>query len=175
MDGEANLAQLTDPRRTATTFEPAQDTTSAASANMEKQVPVSEASTVVAHAAETLPDDEKDGQDSVSYMCPVANPFEEDVEALAGCYPENFPPVLMRKTTTARKSDNLVWPGKAYWKQRAKAAKVQRSCSCMANMSRRNRWIAKVLIVLLVVGIAVGVGFGISKPLGAPIWGSHSH
>lgn len=100
-----------------------------------------------------------------------ANPFDTDVEAMVTT---NTTDSCINKTTSsplARKSDCQVWPGKDHWKQKAKAAKARRSCNCMASLSPRNRIIAKVLLVFLVIGIAVGVGFGVSKPLGAPIWG----
>jgi hypothetical protein len=100
------------------------------------------------------------------------NPFDTDVEA--GHSSEN----LHRKSTqfTGRTLHNpncTVWPGQDHWKQKARAAKIKnRSCQCMARLSKRNRLIAKILIAFLVVGIAVGVGLGISKPLGAGIWKS---
>ncbi|KAF4975373.1 hypothetical protein FZEAL_7824 [Fusarium zealandicum] len=100
----------------------------------------------------------------------LANPFDTDVEAMVPTYTTDS---CMHKTSSpmVRKTDCQVWPGKDHWKQKAKAAKAKNRCTCMAKLSRRNRIIAKVLIVFLIVGIAVGVGFGVSKPLGAPIWG----
>lgn len=109
-----------------------------------------------------------------------SNPFDTDVEV--GLDHNNSHELLENvgtTTTTNRichshtKSDCQVWPGKAHWKNKAKVAKAKRSWAFMANMSRRNRVITKILIVVLVVGIAVGVGFGVSKPLGAPIWGDN--
>ncbi|KAJ4251917.1 hypothetical protein NW762_011217 [Fusarium torreyae] len=100
-----------------------------------------------------------------------ANPFDTDIEAMI---PTRSSDSRMHKTSSsqlARKNDCQVWPGKDHWKKQNKAAKAKNRCTCMAHLSQRNRWIAKGLIVLLVVGIAVGVGFGVSKPLGAPIWG----
>lgn len=105
-----------------------------------------------------------------------SNPFDTDVEA--GLDANNSHEMLdtvgtrqSRLGLSQSKSDCQVWPGQAHWKQKAKLAKAKRSCTFMAGMSRRNRVITKIVIVLLVVGIAVGVGFGISIPLGAPIWG----
>lgn len=106
------------------------------------------------------------------------NPFDTDVEA------------MITQTTSegtsngggGRRSiacrglgDSQVWPGQAHWKKKAKEQKMKRSCSCLSQLSKRNRLIIKILIVLLVIGIAVGVGVGISKPLGAPIWGQKNN
>ncbi|KUI52861.1 hypothetical protein VP1G_00237 [Cytospora mali] len=103
------------------------------------------------------------------------DPFDTDIEA-------------MISTRTTREDDSCgmksgskmnvkggpdcqVWPGQKHWKNKAKANKInQRSCQCLAKMSKRNRIFAKVGIIILVVAIAVGIGFGISKPLGAGIW-----
>ncbi|KAH7318114.1 hypothetical protein B0I35DRAFT_478651 [Stachybotrys elegans] len=105
-----------------------------------------------------------------------ADPFNTDIEAVATT---NSRDICMSKTTTTNgpchdKSDLMVWPTRKHWAQRDKAAKIKRSCTCMAQLSPRNRMLAKIGIVLLVVGIAVSVGFGISKPLGAPIWGDNN-
>ncbi|KAK3402444.1 hypothetical protein B0T20DRAFT_449539 [Sordaria brevicollis] len=83
----------------------------------------------------------------------------------------------IKKTTTSKgvTTDCQVWPGQDHWKQKAKDAKMNRhTCNCLAQMSKRNRIIVKVMIGLLVIGLAVGVGFGVSKPLGAGIWKSES-
>jgi hypothetical protein len=105
-----------------------------------------------------------------------ADPFHTDIEAIATT---NSRDNCVSKTTTTNcchdKSELMVWPTRKHWAQRDKAAKIKRSCTCMAHLSPRNRMIAKICIVLLVVGIAVSVGFGISKPLGAPIWGDHQN
>ncbi|KAK4138366.1 hypothetical protein BT67DRAFT_446505 [Trichocladium antarcticum] len=102
------------------------------------------------------------------------NPFETDVEAM----------ITHEQTHNSRKSqectkggsDCQAWPGQEHWKRKAKAAKKSRhTCNCLANLSKRNRIIAKLLIILLIVGIAVGVGFGVSKPLGAGIWRNETH
>ncbi|KFH43686.1 hypothetical protein ACRE_055970 [Hapsidospora chrysogenum ATCC 11550] len=99
----------------------------------------------------------------------TSNPFETDIEAMDM-------DVIDSKASTNRcrpncRTDAHIWPGKDYWKQKAKSAKIKnRSCSPLAKMSRRNRIITKVLICILVLGIAVAVGFGVSKPLGARIW-----
>lgn len=101
---------------------------------------------------------------------PGANPFETDLE-MAPTTTTSDKITWGQKDTMNRRSDCRVWPGKDHWKQKAKAAKRKRSwCTCMAGLSRRNRIIARVLIVFLIIGIAIGVGFGVSKPLGAPIW-----
>jgi hypothetical protein len=100
-----------------------------------------------------------------------SNPFETDIEAMEMI--DTHQPCVSRGNLAKDKHNPncTVWPGKDHWKQKAKAAKQKRSCALFASMSKRNRIICKVLLVLLVVGIAVGVGFGVSKPLGAPIWG----
>ncbi|KAJ4398730.1 hypothetical protein N0V85_006207 [Neurospora sp. IMI 360204] len=100
-----------------------------------------------------------------------ANPFEPDIEAMVT---NEF---CITKTTTTKggTTDCQVWPGQDHWKQKAKDAKMNRhTCNCLAQMSKRNRIIVKVMIGLLVIGAAVGVGFGVSKPLGAGIWKSES-
>ncbi|KJZ71273.1 hypothetical protein HIM_09346 [Hirsutella minnesotensis 3608] len=101
-----------------------------------------------------------------------ANPFDTDVEAMVTN--SSTDKCARASIVLNRKDDCQVWPGKDHWKQRAKAAKRERSCTCLARLNRRTRIAVKILIVLLVVGIAVGVGFGVSKPLGAPIWGKNS-
>ncbi|KAI0852165.1 hypothetical protein F5Y00DRAFT_189766 [Daldinia vernicosa] len=105
----------------------------------------------------------------------ASNGFDTDIEAMV---PVKSSEHLNKTSTigTRRKSDCPVWPGQEHWQQKAKAAKINnRSCQCMARLSKRNRIIAKILIGLLIVGIAVGIGFGISKPLGAGIWQPSSH
>ncbi|KAI1170121.1 hypothetical protein F4777DRAFT_584201 [Nemania sp. FL0916] len=68
-------------------------------------------------------------------------------------------------------SDNSVWPGQAHWKKKALAAeRKNRSCRCLAQLSKQSRIAVKLAIALVVVGVAIGVGFGISKSLGARIW-----
>lgn len=102
------------------------------------------------------------------------NPFDTDLEAMVPTN-ESSPPGCVRRETT-NKSDCQVWPGTAQWKQKAKDSKranARKRLNCLAGLDRRNRIIAKVVIVLLIIGIAVGVGFGVSKPLGAPIWGDN--
>lgn len=101
------------------------------------------------------------------------NPFETDIEAME-VIDSQQKPCTSRQGLCTRKSDHQVWPGKDHWKQKAKNAKMKRSCNTpLARLSKKNRIIAKVVIVVLIVGIAVGVGFGVSKPLGAPIWGDN--
>lgn len=100
------------------------------------------------------------------------NPFETDVEAMVtNCSTDKCP---RSSVVLNRRNDCQVWPGKDHWKQRAKAAKRQRSCTWLARLNRHTRIAVKILIVVLVVGLAVGVGFGVSKPLGAPIWGKNT-
>ncbi|KAJ8129521.1 hypothetical protein O1611_g4109 [Lasiodiplodia mahajangana] len=68
-------------------------------------------------------------------------------------------------------SDSSVWPGQAHWREKALAAeRKNRSCQCLARLSKRTRITVKVAILLFIVGVAVGVGFGISKSLGARVW-----
>ncbi|KAH8171175.1 hypothetical protein LIA77_09956 [Sarocladium implicatum] len=101
------------------------------------------------------------------------NPFDTDLEAMVPTN-ESAPGCVRRETT--QRSDCQVWPGTAQWKQKAKESKAanrRKRFNCLAGLSRRNRIIAKIVIVLLIVGIAVGVGFGVSRPLGAPIWGDN--
>ncbi|RFU76041.1 hypothetical protein TARUN_6202 [Trichoderma arundinaceum] len=100
----------------------------------------------------------------------TTNPFETDIEALNSHSSLDKP--CRKSTTLDAKTDCQVWPGKDHWAKQAKQAKMKRNnCTCMAQLSPRNKIIAKVLIIVLVVGVAVSVGFGISKPLGAPLWG----
>ncbi|KAL2176455.1 uncharacterized protein P884DRAFT_35134 [Thermothelomyces heterothallicus CBS 202.75] len=101
-----------------------------------------------------------------------ANPFDTDVEALPVATNDS-----KRKSVECTKggTDCQVWPGKDYWKRKAKAAKKKRtSCNCLASLSKRNRIAVKILIIVFIVGIAVSVGFGVSKPLGAGIWRSET-
>ncbi|KAF6822827.1 hypothetical protein CPLU01_11794 [Colletotrichum plurivorum] len=100
------------------------------------------------------------------------NPFDTDIEAMITTT-SSSDPYAMKTITTTKADCPTIWPGKQDWKARAKAAKRDRnSCACMARMSKKNKIIMKVAIGLLVIGIGVGVGFGVSKPLGAPIWGT---
>ncbi|KAI0491192.1 hypothetical protein F4859DRAFT_37455 [Xylaria cf. heliscus] len=67
--------------------------------------------------------------------------------------------------------DSSVWPGQAHWREKAIAAeRKNRSCQCLARLSKRTRVVLQVAVVLLVVGVAVGVGFGISKSTGTRTW-----
>lgn len=114
---------------------------------------------------------------NVSTPCSASpsNGFDTDIEAMMPVKSSEH----LNKTSTAgtrQLPDCPVWPGQDHWRQKAKAARINnRSCQCMARLSKRNRIIAKVLIALLIVGIAVGVGVGISKPLGAGIWQPKDH
>ncbi|KAI0379853.1 hypothetical protein F5Y04DRAFT_107778 [Hypomontagnella monticulosa] len=114
---------------------------------------------------------------NVSTPCSASpsNGFDTDIEAMM---PIKSSEHLNKTSTTGTRqpADCPVWPGQDHWRQKAKAAKINnRSCQCMARLSKRNRIIAKVAIALLIVGIAVGVGVGISKPLGAGIWQPNNH
>lgn len=95
-----------------------------------------------------------------------SDPFDTDVEA--GLISQS---TTRKSCTITRKSECQVWPGREHWKEKAKDAKRKRSCTYMSKLNRRQKIVAKVILIVLVVGIAVGVGFGVSKPLGAPIWG----
>lgn len=98
------------------------------------------------------------------------NPWETDIEAIATST-TSTQSIGKSSKCRAEGTDCQVWPGHEHWKRKAKLAKLKRhSCNCLANMSKRNRIIAKILIGLLIIGIAVGVGVGLSKPLGAAIW-----
>ncbi|KAH0533343.1 hypothetical protein TsFJ059_001926 [Trichoderma semiorbis] len=104
----------------------------------------------------------------------TTNPFDADIEALNSH--SSFDKPLRKSMTLDAKKNCQVWPGKDHWEKQAQQTKVKRNnCACMANLSPRNKIIAKVLIIVLVVGVAVSVGFGISKPLGAPLWGDKSN
>lgn len=99
------------------------------------------------------------------------NPFDTDIEAMVTSSSEQqFNSRKSLRCSKLATNDCEMWPGKDHWKRKAKAAKMKRSCNCLAHLSKRNRIIVKILIGLLIIGIAVGVGVGISKPLGAGIW-----
>lgn len=102
------------------------------------------------------------------------NPFDTDIEA-AITHTDSATAGMATTTTKGSKKgvcgEATVWPGQAHWKKKAKEQKIQRSRTCLSRLSKRNRMIVKILLVLFVLGIAVGVGLGISKPLGASIWG----
>lgn len=105
----------------------------------------------------------------------MANPFDTDLEAMITSRTTREDDSCGMKSVSRSNlkgsPDGQVWPDQGHWKKKAKANKVnQRSCQCLAKMSKRNRILAKIGIILLVVAIGVGVGFGISKPLGAGIW-----
>ncbi|KAI1377466.1 hypothetical protein F4677DRAFT_444697 [Hypoxylon crocopeplum] len=112
---------------------------------------------------------------STPYSASGPNGFDTDIEAMMPVKSSEH----LNKTTTGHtrpKSDCPVWPGQDHWRQKARAAKINnRTCQCMAHLSKRTRITIKILIAFLIVGIAVGVGFGISKPLGAGIWQPKDH
>lgn len=100
------------------------------------------------------------------------NPFDTDIEAII-----TTTDTRNRGSAECTKGgpDCQVWPGRDHWRRKAKANKMSRhNWNCLANMSKRNRIIVKILIGVLIVGIAVAVGLGISKPLGAGIWRSET-
>jgi len=113
------------------------------------------------------------------------NPFDTDIEAMMSPI-EGMPSVATSTSHPSRHhsgracrkslieptvNDCQIWPGKEHWKQQAKEARIRRSCTCLARLSKTSRNIVKVVIALLVIGVAVGVGVGISKALNAPIYG----
>ncbi|KAL1841899.1 hypothetical protein VTJ49DRAFT_6421 [Mycothermus thermophilus] len=127
--------------------------------------------------------DEKNPHFTVSTPATTrANPFDADLEAGATVLPvytqeSSSSSTPNRKSAECTKggSDCQVWPGQDHWRRKAKdARKDRRSCRCLAGMSKRNRILIRIAIILLIVGIAVAVGFGISKPLGAGIWRSET-
>jgi hypothetical protein len=98
------------------------------------------------------------------------DPYDTDIEAIM---PQQSSDQLAYKHSAGgRPNPNCtVWPGQNHWKNKARAAKINnRSCQCMARLSKRTRLLVKLGIIFLVVAVAIGVGFGISKPLGADIW-----
>ncbi|KAL2117957.1 hypothetical protein VTJ04DRAFT_7617 [Mycothermus thermophilus] len=122
--------------------------------------------------------DEKDPKLS-NVSTPVTarlSPFDTDLEG--GVVPAYTHDSHVRKSAECTKggSDCQVWPGQDHWRRKAKDARKNRhSCRCLAGMSKRNRILVRISIIVLMVGIAVAVGFGISKPLGAGIWRSETH
>ncbi|KAI0597991.1 hypothetical protein F4775DRAFT_203220 [Biscogniauxia sp. FL1348] len=99
-----------------------------------------------------------------------ANGFDTDIEAMMPVKSSDN----LNKTSTCgnrSKSDASVWPGQDHWKQKARNAKINnRSCQCMARLSKRTRVAVKIALALFIIGVAVSVGFGISKSLGAKVW-----
>jgi hypothetical protein len=96
--------------------------------------------------------------------------YDTDIEAMM---PQQSCDQLAYKPSAGGRAnpDCTVWPGQKHWRNKARAAKINnRSCQCMARLSKRTRLLVKLGIIFLVVAIAIGVGFGISKPLGADIW-----
>ncbi|KAI1259336.1 hypothetical protein F5Y18DRAFT_302097 [Xylariaceae sp. FL1019] len=118
------------------------------------------------------PDPVPNGRLNMGLSTPVSlsNGFDTDVEAVTPVKSTE----LINKRVTGEHWDNAggnVWPGQAHWKEKARVARLRnRSCRCMAGLSKQTRIIVKIAIALLVIGIAIGVGVGISKPLGAAIW-----
>ncbi|KAL2268993.1 hypothetical protein VTJ83DRAFT_3839 [Remersonia thermophila] len=127
--------------------------------------------------------DEKNALCTVSTPATTrASPFDADLEAGAAVLPvysqgSSSSLTANRKSAECTKggSDCQVWPGQDHWRRKAKDARKNRhSCRCLAGMSKRNRIMIRIAIIVFIVGIAVAVGFGISKPLGAPIWGDET-
>lgn len=129
---------------------------------------LSAASTTLSSSAEKGFNVHVDDQITTPLSLQQSNPFDTDIEAIIPVTQSDS----RRKSATMARGDCQVWPGQEHWKQKAKAAKRARSCAWMASLSRRTRIAVKIAIILLIIGIAVGIGFGISKPLGAPIWGT---
>ncbi|KAF3770791.1 hypothetical protein M406DRAFT_29658, partial [Cryphonectria parasitica EP155] len=105
------------------------------------------------------------------------NPFDTDLEAMVSSRTLTVgdDSCGMKSTTNVNikgsSPDCQVWPGKDHWKKKAKTARVNRhSCQMLAKMSKRNRIIAKISIIALILAIALAVGLGVSKSLGAAIW-----
>ncbi|CAK7565128.1 MAG: hypothetical protein SEPTF4163_003037 [Sporothrix epigloea] len=106
------------------------------------------------------------------------NPFDTDIEAMITYSTTEgtlkYNDINGRRSMGCRGlSESQVWPGQGHWKRKAREQRMNRSCSCLSQLSKRNRLIVNLLIGLLIVGAAVGIGLGISKPLGAAIWGQH--
>lgn len=104
------------------------------------------------------------------------NPFDTDLEAMISSRTLTQPDDACGMKSASKSNlkgspEGQVWPGQDYWKNKAKAARInKRSCQCLAKMSKRNRIIVKVLIGAIIVAIAVGVGLGISRAVGAGVW-----
>lgn len=104
------------------------------------------------------------------------NPFDTDLEAMISSrsmteQDDSCGMKSVSKSNLKGSPEGQVWPGQDHWKKKAKAAKInQRSCQCLAKMSKRNRMITKVLIGAVILAIAVGVGLGISRAVGAGVW-----
>ncbi|KAI3323298.1 hypothetical protein HD806DRAFT_107628 [Xylariaceae sp. AK1471] len=115
-------------------------------------------------------DSHRESVSSTPTSAQTSNGFDTDIEAMKPVQSSEH----LSKTSTCgngSNSDSSVWPGQAHWREKARAAeRKNRSCQCMARLSKRTRIAVKIAIALFVIGVAVGVGFGISKPLGAPIW-----
>ena len=62
-----------------------------------------------------------------------------------------------------------VWPSPCHVAQR-RASKATRRCHPLQRLSPRNRFVAKLLLALLLVGVATGLGVGISKAAGVGVW-----
>lgn len=104
------------------------------------------------------------------------NPFDTDLEAMVSSrtLTGGDDSCGMKSTSNSNlkcSGDGQVWPGQGHWKKKAKTARVNRhSCQMLAKMSKRNRIIAKIGIIALILAIALAVGLGVSKATGARIW-----
>lgn len=141
---------------------------------------VKSATTITTTERLTVSPPEPDGRRISDISTPASshnelNPFETDIEAMISTRTtredDSCGMKSVSKSNVKGSPDGQVWPDQGHWKKKAKANKInQRSCQCLAKMSKRNRILTRIGIILLVVAIAVGVGFGISKPLGSGIW-----
>lgn len=104
------------------------------------------------------------------------NPFDTDIEATVSRSTSRVGEGAGARVIGDHMHDNdsRVWPGQNHWKRKAKEAKIKRSSTCLSHLSKKSRLIAKITIVVFVIGIAVAVGVGVSKPLGAGIWKPHN-
>ncbi|KAI0533266.1 hypothetical protein GGR58DRAFT_125598 [Xylaria digitata] len=112
----------------------------------------------------------EDSTPSTPSSAHAINGFDVDVEAIKPAQSQEH---LRGPSMSGNRdhSDSSVWPGQAHWRQKALAAKRKnRSCHCLARLSKPAQVAVKIAIVLLVVGVAVGIGFGISISQGARLW-----
>ena len=70
------------------------------------------------------------------------------------------------------KKDCTVWPGST--SKKSLCCQQRSRWNPLRNLSRRDKLLVKILIVLLVVGAAVGLGIGIAKATGTGIWQSNN-
>lgn len=70
------------------------------------------------------------------------------------------------------RKDCTVWPGST--QKKSLCCQQGRRWNPLRNLSRREKLLVKISIVLLVVGAAVGLGIGIAKATGTGIWRSEN-